>query len=106
MRREIAAAAGVVLLAACGSSAATAGPSSPAANTLACQHYLRQYHWKQNLAFPSMADAIKWETYVAADGAQAAPGTKLAHDLGQELLAMQGKKNTYKNGTVYKDCSS
>jgi hypothetical protein len=46
-----------------------------ATSQLVCQHYLRLYAWKQHLAFPSLANAVKWAGRVGwsdlrrADGA-------------------------------------
>ncbi len=79
-----------------------ATPSPLSGNALVCQHYRKQYKWKLHLTYPTMADAIKWETYVAADAGDATG--KLGHDLNQEYDAMAGKPNTYKNGTVAADC--
>lgn len=94
---------------ACGgspSSNSTATSSGNTANALVCQHYRAQYRWKMHVTFPTAADAVKWEGYVAADEAEAQPGTRLAHDLQQELAAMQGKRNSYRNGAVARDCGA
>lgn len=96
--------AAVLAVAGCGGAHPNAPAATTQANRLTCQHYLKQYAWKQGLAFSTVADAVKWMEYVTADSFTATPGTKLAHDLGEEVAAMRGKPNSYKNGTVYRDC--
>lgn len=96
--------AALLAVAGCSGSNPAAPATGPATNVLVCKHYLAQYKWEQGLTFPTPADALKWEGYVGFDSGEATQGTKLYRDLAQELLDMQGKKNTYKNGTVYRDC--
>jgi hypothetical protein len=102
-----AAAAGLVLAVGCSSGGA---PAPSGGNALVCQHYRAQNSWREHLTFPTVADTVKWVGYVAADAAEAQPGTKLARDLHNEERAMKnaiaGKPAAfYKNGTVSRDCA-
>lgn len=71
-------AAAALTLTACGGSSAAAGQP---ANVRVCQHYQTQRATVKNLAEPTLADAIQFETWVALDAQQAIPGTPLARDL-------------------------
>jgi hypothetical protein len=81
---------------------ATSAPAANSGNALVCQHFRAQLAWKEHLTFPTLADAFKYEGYVAADDAEATG--KLRHDLDGMLAKMQGKKSSYVNGTVTRYC--
>jgi len=69
------------------------------ANIRVCQHYQAQRAWVKNLAEPSLADAIRFETWVASDAWQAIPGTPLARDLSAMSAAQQDANSP--PGAVY-----
>jgi hypothetical protein len=101
--------AAVVALVAAGCGGA-APPAHPAAtgNTRVCEHYRAQRAIVLNAATPNLGDAVKIVGWVAADQAQAAPGTPLARDLGKMLIAMQGHGgSTYTaSRAVAADCAA
>ena len=92
-------------LTACGGSSHAA--TQDANNVRVCHHYRTQRAWVKNLAEPSLADALKWMGWVAADAGEATPGTQLAHDLGGMYAGMQKNRNIYPVSTrVLKDCEA
>lgn len=98
----LAACAAALVLAACGSSAP---PVS--GNDLVCQHYLAQRAWVKHVTFPTLADTAKLMVYIAADDAQAQPGTQLARDLDAMVTDMQAGRPVYAaSKRVYADCTS
>jgi hypothetical protein len=93
-----------LLAAACGGSAA---PSRDAANTRVCGHYRTQRAHVKSLAEPTLADAVKFATWVAADAAEATPGTPLARDLAAMSTAEQDGTSSYAaSARVLKDCTA
>jgi hypothetical protein len=78
--------AATAALTACGGANAAAGQP---ANHRVCQHYQTQRTTVKNLAEPTLADAIQFETWVALDAQQAIPGTPLARDLAAMSRAQQ-----------------
>jgi hypothetical protein len=97
------AAATALALTACG----TAQSASDVNNIRVCHHYRTQRTYVKNLAEPTLADAIKWEGWVAADAGQATPGTQLARDLGVMYADMQKLRDIHAISTrVMKDCTA
>lgn len=100
----VAIAAAAFTLAACGGNAVTDPPSSD--NALVCQHYLTQRAWVKSLVQPTVADALKFETDIAADAAEATPNTKLARDLNAMSDDMSSNRSDYAaSKRVYEDCT-
>lgn len=98
-----AAAALVLALAACGG-----GTPAPATsgNALVCQHYLAQRSWLKHVTYPTLADALKFRGYVAADDGQAQPGTQLRRDLDAMSADMAASRPDYAaSKRVYYDCA-
>jgi len=87
-----------------------AAPASPATiaadnNTQVCQHYQTQRAWVKGLAKPTITDALKFETYVAADEAES-NGT-----LQQDFAAMSAAEQKQKSSLaasqkVIADCQA
>ena len=99
----LAVAATALTLAACGGSAS---PGQPA-NVIVCQHYKVQRAFVKNLAEPTLADAIKFEGWIAVDAAQATPGTALARDLGAMSADERHLTSSYDaSGRVLNDCTA
>jgi prolyl-tRNA editing enzyme YbaK/EbsC (Cys-tRNA(Pro) deacylase) len=109
--RALAAMMAAVAIAGCAAhgTSTTAAKSAPvsgtqAANTLVCQHYLKQRAWVKGLTYPTLGDALKFEGYVAADSAEASG--KLGRDLGKMLKSMQAKQGDHAaSAVVYYDCT-
>jgi hypothetical protein len=92
------------VFAGCGGGTSAPQTGTPAANALVCQHYLAQRAWVKHLTYPTLADAIKFEGYVAADEAQASG--KLRRDLAAMLASMQAGRSDYAASVrVYRDCT-
>ena len=99
------AAAVALTLAACGGSSHAA--TRDVNNVRVCHHYRIQRTYVKNLAEPTLADAIKWEGWVAADAGQATRGTQLASDLGEMYADMQKLRSIYAISTrVVNDCEA
>src|SRR5205823_1035048 len=95
MKRKTPAAAvlaGLITLTGCGGGAGHTAQHAAAdpRNMRVCEHYRTQRAFVLNDAEPSLADAAKVLGWVAADQAQAVPGSPLARDLDKMLTAMQG----------------
>ena len=105
----LAIAAAALTLTACGggSTTATAAAAQPA-NVRVCQHYQLQRTWVKNLTEPTLADAVKFETWVAVDAGQAAHGTALARDLGAMSAAQQNTSSAVYGASVrvVHDCAA
>jgi len=86
----LAIAVAAVTLTACGGAAA-----QQSANVIVCQHYKVQRAYVKNLAEPTLADAIKFEGWIAVDAAQATPGTALARDLAAMSADEQHLTSSY-----------
>lgn len=101
----VAAACAAVLLAACST---TGGQDANNANNIrVCGHYRIQRAHVKNLAEPTIADALRLETWVAADAAEATPGTTLASDLGDMASGMAHTRSIYAPSLrVIKDCTA
>lgn len=101
-----------MLLTGCAAGAAASGNSTPAAsqnvnNIRVCDHYRTQRAYVKNLAEPSMSDALKFATWVAADAAEATHGTTLARDLNAMSAAQQKLKSAYAaSKRVVQDCEA
>lgn len=110
LRTAAAGACAAALLAGCGGSgtaALTVSHSQNANNVRVCQHYRIQRAWVKNLAEPTMADALKFATWVAADAGQATPGTALARDLGTMHKAELKLTSSYAaSRRVVQDCEA
>lgn len=105
LRTAAAAACAAGLLAAGCSATATA--SQNAGNVRVCQHYAVQRAYVKNLTEPTVADALKFETWIAADTAEATPGTALARDLGAMSTAERKLQSSYAASLrVLKDCTA
>lgn len=99
----LAVAAAVLTLAACGGGA----PSGQPANVRVCQHYKVQRATVKNLAEPTLADALQFETWVALDAQQATPGTAVARDLNAMSGAMKNSSSDYDaSARVLNDCTA
>ena len=102
-------AAVAVLAAGCGTTtSATSSPgATQTANVLVCQHYSVQRAWVKHLAMPTLSDALKFAGYVAADSAEAQPGTPLARDLDTMTADEQHLKSSYAaSARVVADCEA
>jgi hypothetical protein len=99
----LAIAATAAALAACGGST----PSAQSADVIVCQHYKVQRAYVKNLAEPTLADAIKFEGWIAVDAAQATPGTALARDLDAMSADEQHLTSSYDaSARVLADCTA
>lgn len=98
-----AACAAGLLAAACGGGTASQNVN----NVRVCEHYRTQRAHVKSLAEPSLADALKFATWVAADAAEATPGTTLARDLNAMTRAQQKLTSPYAaSRRVVKDCTA
>lgn len=99
-----AAAAAVTVLAACGGAAQ---PAAQSADARVCQHYQTQRAWVKNLATPTLADALQFESWVALDARQATPGTPVARDLAALSAAQQDPAGDVHGASVrvLRDCA-
>jgi hypothetical protein len=60
----------------------------------------------KHVTYPTMADALKLEGYVAADDAQAQPGTQLRRDLDAMAADYRKGQSPYAaSKRVYLDCT-
>lgn len=112
MRKAVyaATAAAAVILAACSNS-----PAHPAGwsadNVRVCQHYATQRADIKKITEPTLADAEKILVWIAADAAQATPGTPLARDLnamGAAQTSTTAPDNAVYNASkrVLQDCTA
>jgi hypothetical protein len=93
----------VLILAGCGGG--TGHASAQPANVRVCQHYARQRAWVKNLTYPTMADALKFVEYVAADDAESSG--QLHHDLAAMSAAEAAGRSSYAaSGRVLADCEA
>lgn len=102
MRRAIAAlAVGALALTACG------GGGKDANDVRVCQHYRTQRAYVKNLAEPTLAGAVKFAGWVAADAGQATPGSAVSRDLNAMMRDEQTSQSSYAaSGRVLKDCEA
>ena len=87
---------------------AVQGTGSTADRALVCHHYMKQRAWIRGIAAPTVADAIKFIGYVAADVAQSAGTGKLHADLAALAAAQRSATGpVYATSTrVYNDCAA
>jgi len=88
--------------------AAAHATGSAADRALVCHHYMKQRAWVRSLARPTLADAVQFIGYIAADVAQSEGTGRLHADLAA-LAAAQRSRNGPVHATserVYADCAA
>lgn len=111
MKLAITLAAAAALIAGCGGTAAAVPGTQHAAasgNTRVCEHFRTQRNFVLNDATPNLAAAVKIESWIAVDQAQATPGSPLARDLNTMLHAMQSTQGSDYTASrqVLRDCQA
>jgi len=88
--------------------AAAQATGSAADQALVCHHYMKQRAWIRGITAPTLADAVKFIGYVAADVAQSAGTGKLHADLAALAAAQRSATGpVYATSTrVYNDCAA
>lgn len=107
MKRAVIALAALTLTACSSGSTVALTAAHDANNVRVCGHYRTQRAYIKGLAEPAVADAVKFEMWVAADAAQATPGTPVARDLAALSKAQRNYGPVYAVSTrVLNDCTA